>query len=248
MIVKRLIGVVTVRNGWAVQSFGYRRWLPLGRPEILVANLDRWGVDEILVQCIDRSAAGAGPDLALLERIAATGCATPLIYAGGIRDVDDAAAVVRCAADRVAIDALLHDAPERLPALADRLGAQAVIAALPLSTAGWRDYRSGTDGPLPVSVRNLLADGHVSEVLVIDWRNEGTPGGFDTALLDPDLPDGLRLIAFGGLTEPSVMRLALANPRVAAIAVGNALSYREHAVQAAKEALGGAPLRAAHYA
>ena len=35
MLKKRLIGVVTVRRGWAVQSFGYKRWLPLGRPEVL---------------------------------------------------------------------------------------------------------------------------------------------------------------------------------------------------------------------
>ena len=50
MIRKRLIGVITVKGGWAVQSFGYARHLPLGRPEILAENLDRWGADEILVQ------------------------------------------------------------------------------------------------------------------------------------------------------------------------------------------------------
>ena len=34
MLLKRLVGVVTVRRGIAVQSFGYQRWLPLGRPEV----------------------------------------------------------------------------------------------------------------------------------------------------------------------------------------------------------------------
>ena len=28
MLRKRLLGAVVVRQGWAVQSFGYRRWLP----------------------------------------------------------------------------------------------------------------------------------------------------------------------------------------------------------------------------
>ena len=32
-----------------MQSFGYRRYLPLGRPEVLVENLDRWGADEIVL-------------------------------------------------------------------------------------------------------------------------------------------------------------------------------------------------------
>jgi cyclase len=51
---KRLVGVITVKDGWAVQSIGYRRHLPMGRPEVVAENLDRWGVDEILLQCIDR--------------------------------------------------------------------------------------------------------------------------------------------------------------------------------------------------
>lgn len=42
MLRKRLLGTVLVREGWAVQSFGYRRWLPLGKPECLVQNLDHW--------------------------------------------------------------------------------------------------------------------------------------------------------------------------------------------------------------
>jgi cyclase len=106
---KRLMGVITVRHGWAVQSFGYGRYLPLGHPETLVENLDRWGADEILVQCIDRSTNGLGPDFALLERLGKLGIATPLIYAGGIRHVEDARLVIQTAADRVCVDALLHD-------------------------------------------------------------------------------------------------------------------------------------------
>ena len=45
----RLIGAVIVRGGIAVQSIGYKKWLPLGKPECLVQNLDRWGADEIVV-------------------------------------------------------------------------------------------------------------------------------------------------------------------------------------------------------
>ena len=60
MINKRLAGVITVKDGWAVQSFGFRSYLPLGRPEVLAENLDRWGADEIILQCIDRG--DLGPD------------------------------------------------------------------------------------------------------------------------------------------------------------------------------------------
>jgi cyclase len=250
---KRLIGVVTVKDSWAVQSFGYRRYLPLGRPEILVENLDRWGADEILVQCIDRSPRGLGPDFALLERIGRLGLATPLIYAGGIRSVDDARRVIQGGADRIGLDALLHDAIAVVDELAQCFGAQALIAHLPLwldrsGALRWRDYRRGTVAPLPEVLLGRLRDGLLSEALVIDVLHEGHAGAFDERLLQAFPLRETPLIAFGGLSEAAQMQRTLALDHVAAVAVGNFLSYREHAVQNYKQQLAGAPIRLAHYA
>jgi cyclase len=250
-LAKRLVGVVTVRQGLAVQSFGYKRWLPLGRPEVLVENLDRWGADEILVLCIDR--AGQGPDLALLDRLGALGLSTPLIYGGGIRDAAQAAAVVQRAADRIAVDALLHDEPSALRPIAERLGAQAVVAALPLTLdAGgglsWLDHRSGRSRPLPEGLSAWWRDGLVSEALLIDWQHEGQRAGFDPRLGQAFDALGLPYIAFGGLSEPAQLRQQLLAPHCVAVAMGNFLSWREHAVQDAKRALQGLPLRAPAWA
>lgn len=249
MIRKRLAAVVTVRDGQAVQSFGYRRYLPLGKPEILVENLDRWGADEIILQCIDRG--DAGPDFALLERVSRLGLSTPLIYVGGIRGVDQAVRAVQSGADRIGVDALLQDDPSTVMTLAEPLGAQAVIAALPVARTPdglhWYDYRNGTSRPLAGPVLQVLDSGAVSEVMLIDWRHEGSPAGFDMALPDAFPLPGMPLIPFGGLSEPDQMRSLLERPAVAAIAVGNFLSYREHAVQTLKQQLAGVPLRPPFY-
>ena len=258
MIKKRLIGVITVKQGWAVQSFGFQRHLPLGRPEVVAQNLDRWGVDEILLQCIDRSRQGLGPDLDLLARLSRQGLATPLVYQGGIRTVHDAVAVVQAGAERIAVDSLLRDHPAQAHALAEALGAQALIAALPLAWQDgqlqWLDHRQPgrlNATPLPPALLAVLRSGAISEALLIDWRNEGQPAGsagFDDALLDhwplPNLP----LIAFGGLGEVRRLSAVLQRPAVVAAGVGNVLSWREHAVQALKASLIGLPLRPAHYA
>lgn len=247
MLKKRLIGVITVKSGRAVQSFGYRRYLPLGRPEILAENLDRWGADEIIVQCIDRSKEQSGPDLQLLDRIARMGLSTPLIYAGGIRSEEDGRRVIQTGADRIAIDALLHDAPKEVERLSHRLGAQALIAVLPLSNVqgslAWYDHRHHHSTPLNSEVLTLLNSGTLSEAMIVDYEHEGAAGGFDASLLK-NLPfKNTPLIAFGGISEAEQMEKLLGESRVVGVAVGNFLSYREHAVRHLKHQLSGLPLR-----
>ncbi len=251
MLKKRLIGVVTVKDGWAVQSFGYRRYLPLGKPECLIENLDRWGADEILVQVIDRSSKGLGPDLDLLERLGALGLKTPLVYAGGIRSANDGIKVVQSGADRIVVDALLREAPFSVSGLSEQLGAQAVIASLPLGWRGssleWLDYRSRTVSPISTEVLDLIQSGVVSEALIVDWQHEGMRGGFEQKLVEKFPLKDAPIIAFGGLSEQESMRHLLQSSKVAAIAVGNFLSYREHAIQDFKKVLTGMPLRPAAY-
>jgi imidazole glycerol-phosphate synthase subunit HisF len=251
MLSKRFIGVVTVLNGRAVQSFGYRRYLPLGNPEVLIENLDRWGVDEIILQCIDRSRCNLGPDFELLERVGNMGLSTPLVYAGGLRSGEDAARVVKLAADRVAFDILLHDNPDEIRDAGRRLGAQALIAALPLSATvqgvRWRNYRTGEDCAIPERLLDDLTSGVISEAMVIDWEHEGHAGGFNNALLDFGQPSKVPLIAFGGISDPHIALDIFQDRRVAAVAVGNFLSYAEHSIQHFKANADGIPARPAHY-
>jgi cyclase len=252
VIKKRLIGVVTVKDGWAVQSIGYRKYLPLGRPEVLVENLDRWGVDEVLLQCIDRSRRGLGPDFDVLGRVSRRGISTPLIYAGGIRTVEEGVAAIKAGGDRICVDSILHDSWQTAVALAEVLGSQALIASLPVSKEArelhWLDYRSGARRELSADLLNLLRSGAISEVLLIDWKHEGMPRGFDMDLLSLFPVEHVALIAFGGLSDVDQLRTALECKQVVATAVGNFLSYQEHAVQSLKANLSGLPVRSASYA
>jgi len=247
MLKKRLVGVITVRRGWAVQSFGYRRWLPLGRPEILAQNLDRWGVDEILVQVIDRSFGLDGPDFGLLARLGKIGLSTPLVYSGGISSLSDAERVVNSAADRICVDALLHDNPDEVERISRHLGAQAVIGAIPLSMmegdVRWLDYRDRSESPIPSRISDLFFSGIVSEALVIDWRNEGKPASFDEVLVNQFPIADVPLIVFGGLSDSSQLRRLLSSSRIVAAAIGNFLNYKEHAVQSYRSMLAGVALR-----
>jgi imidazole glycerol-phosphate synthase subunit HisF len=240
MLKKRLVGVITVKDGWGVQSFGYAKHLPLGRPECLAENFDRWGADEILVLCIDRSRRGLGPDLELLKRLSKLGLSTPLSYGGGIRTAADARSVVQSGAERVCLDALLKNDVE-VAAISALVGAQAVIGVLPLSSRGdsilVRDYLRGEDNSISTATKSVFEAKLASEALLIDWQNEGRPNAFDFRLVEgfplPDVP----LIVFGGISEPEQLRQVFASNRVVAAGVGNFLAYREHAIQILKQQL-----------
>ena len=247
---RRIVGVITVRGGWAVQSFGYSRYLPLGRPAVIAENFDRWGADEIYLCCLDRH--GKGPDMALLDEIAKLGLTTPLLYAGGILSVDDAISVVSAGADRVVVDAGWLARPDGVREIFNGIGAQGTIASIPVelgAEGGLRmiDYRSGATRELVPELVNAIAAGEVSEVMLVDHRNEGTDRPFDVELLDafPDAAE--KIIAFGGISTPEIARQIFANPRVSAIGIGNFLSYREHAIQYFKDALNDLDVRAAQY-
>lgn len=251
MLKKRLVGVVTVKDGWAVQSFGYHRYLPLGRPECLVENLDRWGADEILVQVVDCSMNRSGPDFRLIEKLGKLGLETPLIYAGGIRSVADGVSLIQLGADRLVVDALLHDDLLTVRDLSERLGAQALLGCLPLSlsTDGirWFNYRSKALIPISSEVLGLMQSGVISELIIADWEHEGLSEGFESMLVKAFPLKNISIIAFGGISKPEQMKSLLELPGIVAVAIGNFLAYHEHAIQKYKEALMGLPVRAASY-
>ena len=235
MLLKRLIGVVTVKSGWAVQSFGYRTYLPLGRPEVLVENLDRWGADEILVHVIDRSVKKLGPDFNLIEKIGELGSSTPIIYGGGIRHEYDAISAIQKGADRISLNNILFERPDAVRKIAHCLGSQAIIGSLPLhridGVLKHYNYVTKKSDDISREIVRLLEDNLISELLISDWLNEGSLDGFDIDLLKAKELLGPKLIAFGGLGDPLVGKKVIGLSNVSAVAVGNPFSYKEHAIQ-----------------
>jgi len=251
MLKKRFIGIITVKNGIAVQSFGYSRYLPIGNPVVVAENLDRWGVDEIVVLSIDRSIKSLEPDFELLNALCKLPLSTPLTYGGGIQNVEQASAVIRAGAERICLDTALHGNLDVLNEISSRIGAQAVLASIPLSTEEgelyWYNHVARKQRVADGALASIFESGLVSEALLIDWKHEGLRDGFDLNLLrhvsTPDAP----LIAFGGMSEIVKMKEALSIAKVVGIGVGNFLHYSEHSVQKYKEHLECTALRLPKY-
>jgi cyclase len=247
MLLKRLLGTVVVRQGLAVQSFGYNHWLPLGKPECLVQNLDRWGADGIVVLSVDRG--DQGPDLQLIERLGALGLSTPLTYGGGVRTEQHARSAVLAGAERIVLDAVLNINPTAVYKMASTVGVQALVASLPLICNEQGDikhwcYYTKCIQEIGDPIKNLIKDRMLSELLAINVSGEGQSNGFDVKLLTKlEILGDLPILAFGGLSSAKQIRPLLKHKRVAGVLVGNSLNYREHSIRSLKLALSDLPLR-----
>ena len=61
MLKKRIIATIFIRNDIVVQSIKFKKYLPVGKPEITAEAFSNWGADEIVL--IDMSATQKGNQL-----------------------------------------------------------------------------------------------------------------------------------------------------------------------------------------
>lgn len=230
-MLKRLIGVITVKNNWAVQSIGYKKYLPLGRPEVVAENYDRWQLDEILIVDIDRTKLNLGPNFELLEKITSKRLMTPLCYMGGIRHSFDALELINRGADRIALDSLFRQNTNIADSIADSIGLQAVIRVQPLLVKEKEvfcyDYLKQTPFEKLDPKKFIKKNANFSELMIVDVKNEGALDAFNENLISVFEKNELQLICFGGISNSSQASRILSRSVVSAIAIGNSLNYKE---------------------
>jgi cyclase len=242
MAFKRIIGVLTVRDGRLVKSYGYKRWRPAGGLVTALRNLDRWGADEIVVLDISRR---AGLDAEILAEIKTARVTTPLAYGGGIRSAEHVHRLMEAGCDRFVIELALFSTPELVHRLAELVGRQALIGSLPILTgenapAIWRP-----ETPLDwADWRERVMRLPVSEFFVTAAKAEGSAGAFPAELppLFAGWPAG-SVIWFGGLDIPAA-KACLSRPETVGVAWGNPLHESELALPQLRRRLGAHQLRA----
>ncbi len=241
MINKRLIGSIVIKNNWAVQSFGYKKYLPLGNPISLVKNLNRWGVDEILINVIDRSNSNLGPDFNLLKEIQSLNIDTPLIYSGGIQNLHHAKEVFSLGADRIVIESIIENNFNELKKIVSYIGSQSIIASIPIVKKKEKIFKYNyKDKNIDNISKNklIIKNSHfVSEFLITDVVNEGYDDQFNIDLIKKFPLKNKKLICFGGIRTKKVIEKIFKNKNISAIAIGNSLNFKEHSVQNLKKRL-----------
>ncbi|MGI9111607.1 MAG: imidazole glycerol phosphate synthase subunit HisF [Gaiellaceae bacterium] len=182
MVKKRLIPCLDVARGRVVKGIRFKSLRDVGDPVELAERYSELGADELVFLDIAASIEGRGPILELVER-AAERLTVPFTVGGGISGLEDARALLRSGADKVALNRAAVDDPALLSTLADEFGAQAVVCALD-SRGGEVVTHGGRNGRGLDSVawaREAVRRG-AGELLLTSIDADGTRNGYDLEL------------------------------------------------------------------
>ncbi|MDB9992259.1 HisA/HisF-related TIM barrel protein [Amylibacter sp.] len=240
MIKKRIAAAVVVKNNRVVQSFSFFKYLPLGSVNVVVQNLDRWSVDDIIVLNIDRTAFGLGPNIEVINKISSIPISTPLTYGGGISSVNEALAVINAGAERIILDNVFINKPHLIKKISEAIGSQAIILSIPFRIIDGSFYHFDyvTKKSLKIDFKKIKQfENLVSELLLIDVESEGYTGSYNYQIIKNFSDLSFGLICYGGVGLGPLGSKLLNEDAVNSIVYGNILSYGELFFQKVKKSL-----------
>lgn len=239
MLKKRIVSVLVVKDGIVVQSIGFRRYLPVGKPHIAVEFLNQWGIDEIILLDISASRNRREPDFALIRSLTPH-CRVPLTVGGGIASLSHIHELMHCGADKVAFNqAALHN-PNMLSEAALVFGDQCIVASVDARWVGscYRvyDYLKGqTLEFTPCDLASRLQANGAGEILLNSVDRDGMKTGFELDLINQTAAAvTVPLIVCGGAGVPAHFLDALEKTSANAIAAANFFHFFEHSVTITK--------------
>ena len=236
---KRIIAVLVLRRGIVVQSIGFARYLPVGRPEIAARFLSDWGIDEIVLVDIEASGQQRLISPEVVARVAEA-VFVPLTVGGGIRDVDDVHALIKAGADKVVINRLAVDDGGKVSEAVRHFGSQCIVVSVDVRSVDGQ-YRVFADsgrrdtGLDVVSHARRIEQIGAGEILLNSIDRDGARNGYDLTL--GDMVGGavrIPVILQGGAGHPAHIADALAREGISAAAAANFLHYTEHSVATIK--------------
>lgn len=214
----------------------------VGNPNEFAYNYYEEGADELIFMDAVASLYGRNQLREIIEQ-ATENIFVPLTVGGGIRNVSDAAAVLRSGADKVAVNTAAVTNPSLLVELAENFGSQSLVLSVEakkISHGNWEILTDGGRERTGIMVEDWVvkaAQNGVGEILVTSVDQEGTMRGFDVDLVKRvtqlvDIP----VIASGGMGSAKdfvdVVRLGGAD----AVAAARVLHYKEMTIDEIRQA------------
>jgi cyclase len=219
-----------LRGAGLVKTTRFKKPSYVGDPINVVRIFNEKEVDELVLCDVAASKEGKAPSLELLERIASEAF-MPVCYAGGVRTVEQARAVLKLGVEKIGLNSALLEDPSLASRLADAFGSQCVVGCIDVrrNVLGRYVVHSHARAPVrekdPVRWARALVERGAGEILVQSVDRDGTLSGYDVELLA--MFDDLRVpvIGCGGAASVEDIVSTARATRLSALGVGARFVY-----------------------
>ena len=146
MLTKRIIACLDVHGGRVVKGVKFENLRDAGDPAELARAHSQSGADEIVLLDISATRQGRTTLLETVQRTAKQ-LFIPFTVGGGVKTLEDAAAVFSAGADKISVNSAALADPDLITAVAERFGSQAVVVAIDAkryaATCKWQAFTHG---------------------------------------------------------------------------------------------------------
>lgn len=248
----RVIPCLDVADGRVVKGVNFANLRDAGDPVELAAAYSMQGADELTFLDISASAEGRQTTRDMVTRCASN-VFIPLTVGGGVRSVQDVDALLRCGADKVAINtgAIAH--PSVIGDITRRFGNQVLVLSLdarrePGQASGFGVTTHGGTRSAGLDalvwVREAVERG-CGEVLLNSMDADGTQAGFDLEMIAAVRAEvQVPIIASGGAGQATDF-VAAVRAGADAVLAASVFHFGQLSIAEVKQAIGdaGFPVR-----
>jgi len=215
MLCARIIPCLDIRDGRVVKGVRFQGLRDAGDPVELAAAYEAQGADELVLLDVSATSEGRRTALGTVAQVRAR-LSIPLTVGGGVRMIEDAAALLEAGADKVGVNTAAVLDPRLLTRIAGHFGRQCAVLALDAARrphGGWevviRSGKKRTGRDAVAWAREAVERG-AGEILLTSWDRDGTRSGYDLELLGA-VSSAVRVpvIASGGADSSAHMVEAL---------------------------------------
>lgn len=227
----RLIARLDIKGPNLIKGIHLEGLRVIGSPNEYALRYYQQGADELIYMDVVASLYGRN-SLGDIVQQAAQDVFVPITVGGGIRSVDDATRLLRCGADKVAVNTAAVANPGLISDIARRFGSQCMVLSIEakqIAPDRWEAYtdngreRTGLD--VIEWVKRGVALG-AGEILLTSVDKEGTRKGFDLPLLRAVTSEiGVPVIVSGGMGRPEHLTEAVQQGQADAVAMADILHY-----------------------
>jgi len=233
----RLIGRLDIKGPNLIKGIHLEGLRVIGSPSEYSLRYYNEGIDELIYMDCVASLYGRN-SLGEMVKNVAQNVFVPLTVGGGIRSVEDATHLLRCGADKVAINTAAVANPNLITEVAKKFGSQCMVLSIEakqIAPGRWEAYtdngREKTGLDVVEWVKKGVALG-AGEILLTSVDQEGTQKGFDVDLIKAITSEiSVPVIASGGMGKPEDLVSAVKVGEADAIAMAHILHYNKFSLQ-----------------